>query len=106
MTVFDTTRRDLAAVYDWAFIPMNWDKVTEGDTVLSGKDGMTWQVAGPPDKQHDVVTVRLQSGRREWVGDVPRYDGVHVLEDPTGWRRTEYEGGTPVRQRKGAKRSD
>lgn len=104
MTVFDTTRRDLPGSYGWAFIPVNWDAITVGDTVL-WREGLVWQVVNV-EKHYATAMVRLKHAAREGVVEVTLGEAVLVLQDETAWRRTEFEGGTPVRQRPGAKRSD
>jgi hypothetical protein len=99
MTAFESTRRDLAMIKDLAWVPMNWSAVTAGDTVLSGKDGMSWHVVSI-EKMATHAVVRLVQGKRQAVAEVDQADAVHVLEDSTGWRRAEFEGSAPVRSRK------
>lgn len=104
MTVFDTTRRDLAVLRDCVMVPAPWNRITGGDTVR-GRDGLNWHVV-KVEKHYATALVRLQHAQREAVVEVQLDDAVHVLDDSTGVRFTEHEGGVPVRQRKGAKRGD
>ena len=98
MTAFETTRRDLAMVPDWAMVPVSWQSVTAGDAVLSGVDGLVWHVVRIS-KHYATAIVSLAHAGREHVAEVDLDAAVHVLENSTGFRRSQYSGTEPVRLR-------
>jgi hypothetical protein len=100
MTGVESTRRDLALIKGYAFVPVEWQSITAADNVLSARDGMTWHVVSI-EKHYATAMVRLVSGKRERVVEVGLADPVHVLDHSTGARHEDHVGGDVVRQRKG-----
>lgn len=100
MTAAESTRRDLAVIKGWEFVPLDWDRVDEGSKLL-GQGGMVWMVMEPPTKAGELARVELGLGRRRKTVEVPLHDGVHVLDHVTGPFSTEHAGAPLVRARRG-----
>lgn len=95
MSAVESTRRDLPVQRDWVMVPVGWSRITPGDVVLSGRDGLTWHVVGI-ERHYATALVRLSHGTRQEVAEVGLDDPVHVLDDSTGQRYTEHMAGAAV----------
>lgn len=98
MSALETTRRDLALLKGWAFVPVTWDRITPNDTIL-GSDGRTRHVLAV-ERHFETAMVSVMLGAERQCGEKRLDEPVHVLESEAGFRRAEHEGADPVRYRK------
>jgi hypothetical protein len=99
MSTVATTRRDLALIQGWVMVPVTWQQITVGDTIL-GNDGETRYVVSIQ-KHFETAIVRVAHGGATQVGEKRLDEPVHVLEDSTGHRLAEHRGDPAVYRRKG-----
>jgi hypothetical protein len=99
MTAAESTRRDLALIKGYEFVPTSWSRVDQG-TVVLGRDGIPWMVESI-EKLYAVAIVVLVLGAKRHTVEVPLADGVHVLDHTTGPFSTEHAGFPLVRARRG-----
>lgn len=99
---WETTRRDLKVLRGFVFVPVTWQQITVGDTIIApgAGDAQTRYVVAI-EKHYATALVTVMHGATRQVAEKPLDEAVHVLDDATGSRLATHEGGITVRTKKG-----